>query len=92
MHTRISIRDVKFRSGTPAGLRSHEAGSDFTAQANGADLRPCPEDATIVYYAVVVGLRAVPERCRPGSMLGPPDFVQCQFGFGLAFEEILASL
>ena len=38
-----------------------------------------------MYYALAAGLRAVLERCWPGSMLGSEDFVRCRSGLGLDF-------
>ena len=38
-----------------------------------------------MFYALAAGLRAVLERCWPGSMLGAADFVRCRSGLGLDF-------
>ena len=38
-----------------------------------------------MYYALAALLRAVLERCWPGSLLGSADFVQCRSGLGLGF-------
>ena len=37
-----------------------------------------------------VGLRAVFDKCWPGSMLGPPDIVRCRDGIGLGFSSFIS--
>ena len=55
------------------------------AQTKSAGLMPGSGEAITMYYALAAGLRAVIERCWPGSMLGSTDFVRCRSGLGLGF-------
>ena len=49
-------------------------------------------EAVTVYCALAACLRAVLERCWPGSTLDTPDFVRCRSGLVLAFQEVSAAL
>ena len=53
---------------------------------------PGSGEAITMYYALAAGLHAVRDRCRLGSMLGPPDFVRCRSGLEFVFKEIFVSL
>ena len=55
------------------------------ARTKSAGLMPGSGEAITMYYALAAGLRAVLERCWPGSMLGSADFVRCRSGLGLGF-------
>ena len=45
-----------------------------------------------MYFALAAGLRAVLERCGPGSRLGSADFERRRSGLGLGFCRIFAPL
>ena len=55
------------------------------ARTTSAGLMPGSGEAITMYYALAAGLRAVLERCWPGSMLGSADFVRCRSGLGPGF-------
>ena len=55
------------------------------ARTKSAGLMPGSGEANTMYYALAAGLRAVLEKCWPGSMLGSADFVRCRSGLGLGF-------
>ena len=57
-------------------------------------LMPGSWEVITMHYALAAGLRAVLERCWPGSMLGSANFVRHRAGpgSGLAFGDFYASL
>ena len=83
----IVTRDAKFRPGGPVGPPgfSHAAPGFCGARTDGARLTSGLRKAVRMYCVLATRFRALLERCWPGSMLGPPDFVGCLYGLGLAF-------
>ena len=55
------------------------------ARSKSVGLMPGSKKSITMYYALAAGLRALLERCWPGSMLGSADFVRCRSGLGLGF-------
>ena len=55
------------------------------ARTKGAGFMPGSGEAITMHYTLAAGLGVVLERCWPGSMLGPEDFVRCRSGLGLGF-------
>ena len=84
----VNIIGVNLKPSGPAGKKIGSGRAFEETELRMSD----SGEAITVHYVLATGLHAVHERCRPGSMHGPPDFVRCRSGLGLDFLRNFASL